>query len=205
MDAATWRTYGPSKYPGGRDQFRLEISLLKAVTDALAKQIPLLIEKHADPGLKFLIGYLAQANQVGILTGQNDHAHHPIGSYDAFNSDTSNSTAVAYREYEIKGQLELIRTHITQQPSLTDTEGGNPEVKAPLDLFISTLAGQASDRVRRLAGTSVHHSDQVPPPTPRATRLPIKATDDKRPMDNRLDESIRTFNSDESIDQMGSE
>ncbi|KAH9466462.1 hypothetical protein Pst134EB_001516 [Puccinia striiformis f. sp. tritici] len=63
----------------------------------------------------------------------------------------------------------------------------------------------ASGRVRRLAGTSVHHSDQVPPPTPRATRLPIKATDDKRPMDNRLDESIRTFNSDESIDQMGSE
>ncbi|POV94486.1 hypothetical protein PSHT_16187 [Puccinia striiformis] len=33
--------------------------LLKAVTDALAKQIPLLIEKYADPGLKFLISYLA--------------------------------------------------------------------------------------------------------------------------------------------------
>ncbi|KAH9444034.1 hypothetical protein Pst134EB_026422 [Puccinia striiformis f. sp. tritici] len=137
MDAATWRTYGPSKYPGGRDQFRLEISLLKAVTDALAKQIPLLIEKHADPGLKFLIGYLAQSKPSKMIT---------LITLLAVTMLLIRILLIQQQSLtentEIKGQLELIRTHITQQPSLTDTEGGNPEVKAPLDLFISTLAGQ---------------------------------------------------------------
>ncbi|KAI7939972.1 hypothetical protein MJO28_013624 [Puccinia striiformis f. sp. tritici] len=65
--------------------------LLKAVTDALAKQIPLLIEKYADPGLKFLIGYLAQTKS----SRQNVHPYYPIGRYDASNSNTHNSTAVA--------------------------------------------------------------------------------------------------------------
>ncbi|KAI7939978.1 hypothetical protein MJO28_013630 [Puccinia striiformis f. sp. tritici] len=130
-------TYGPSKYPGGRDQFRLEISLLKAVTDALAKQIPLLIEKHADPGLKFLIGYLAQSKPSKMIT---------LITLLAVTMLLIRILLIQQQSLtentEIKGQLELIRTHITQQPSLTDTEGGNPEVKAPLDLFISTLAGQ---------------------------------------------------------------
>ncbi|POV95416.1 hypothetical protein PSHT_15674 [Puccinia striiformis] len=153
-------TYGPSSTPAVEINSDWRSILLKAVTDALASSsikcssIHSLLRrtnssphrKNADPGLKFLIGYLAQSKPSrhfdGVFFLQNDHAHHPIGSYDAFNSILLIQQQLLTENTEIKGQLELIRTHITQQPSLTDTEGGNPEVKAPLDLFISTLAGQ---------------------------------------------------------------
>ncbi|KNF01852.1 hypothetical protein PSHT_05738 [Puccinia striiformis] len=103
--------------------------LLKAVTDALAKQIPLLIEKY--------FRYLAQTKSSKMFT-----LITLLAVMMLLIRILITQQQLLTENTELNAQLHLIRTHINQQSSFTNTEGGIPEVKAPLDLFISTLAGQ---------------------------------------------------------------
>ncbi|POW17186.1 hypothetical protein PSTT_00645 [Puccinia striiformis] len=107
--------------------------LLKAVTDTLAKQIPLLIEKY--------FRYLAQTKSSKMFT-----LITLLAVMMLLIRILITQQQLLTENTELNAQLHLIRTHISinsrRLPTLKVVSSGIPEVKAPLDLFISTLAGQ---------------------------------------------------------------